>query len=328
MPFLFSEIITLDNILKSIDGCYKSTPWKYSSQFGYANRILIATKLLEELNNETYNPKEPRKFIIKERGKVRNIDSYTFIDKVVQKLLAQNILLKIIDKSCIYDTYACLKGRGIEKAKNRLVSFLISDKNKYGEFYIAKLDISKYFESIKTNIMLDLIKDLIDDKLFHLFKRLYKEEHITLGSELNQLFATLYLNKIDHKIKEYYQIKHYIRYQDDFILTSNNFEYLKFVVANIEIDLKNIGLNLNTKKTKVERFKKVEFLKVQFYFKNGKICKRKVNKSIRFLFKKIKKIKKLNLDKEYLTNYKKSILGQFKKLNNYKQVSFKLNKLC
>jgi hypothetical protein len=324
----FNEIITLDNLLKSIDECYKATPWKRSSQFGYCNRILIASKLLESLNNETYIPKNPRKFTINERGKTRNIDSYTFVDKVVQKLLAQNILLKIINKSCIYDTYACLKGKGTEKARDRLADFLVSDKNKYNEFYIAKLDISKYFESIKINKMLELIKDLVDDKLFRLFQRMYREDYLSLGSELNQLFATLYLNRLDHKIKEYYQIKHYVRYQDDFILISNNFEYLKFVIANIEIDLRDIGLKLNTKKTKIEKFKKIEFLKVQFKFnKDGNLCKRKINKSIRFLFKKIRKIKKLNLEKEYLINYRKSILGQFKKLNNFRQVSLELNKL-
>ena len=135
----FNETITLDNLLKSIDECYKATSWKRSSQFGYCNRILIASKLLESLNNETYIPKNPRKFTISERGKTRNIDSYTFIDKVIQKLLAQNTLLKIINKSCIYDTYACLKGRGTKKARDRLANFLVSDKNKYNEFYIAKI---------------------------------------------------------------------------------------------------------------------------------------------------------------------------------------------
>ena len=325
--YFFDDVITFDHIYNSITECYKVTPWKRSSQLGFKNIVLNTQKLYEALCDETYMPKEPRKFIISERGKTRNIDSFAFLDKVIQKVLAQNVLLKIIDKSCIYDTYACLKGRGITKAGDRLSTFLVSCKNKYKEFGVAKIDIKSYFESINTEIMLSLIKDLVDDKLFRLFKRLYKDDNLSLGSELNQLFATLYLNKIDHKIKEIYKIKYYVRYQDDFVLLDENIEYLKFVVANLERDFKDIKLKINQKKTKVCKFKRVEFLKIQYTFKNGKLCKRKTNNSTKFLIRKIRKLKKLNLDKQYLLNYEKSILGQFTHLNNLPKIANELHKL-
>ena len=139
--YLFDEIINLKNISDTIDKTYKAAPYKRDSQMGYRNKFSFAYELYSELYNENYNPEAPKQFTISERGKTRKIDSYKFKDKVVQKLLAQKILLPIINKSCIYDTYACLKGRGITKALDRLSYFLISAKNKYETFAIAKIDI-------------------------------------------------------------------------------------------------------------------------------------------------------------------------------------------
>ena len=41
---------------------------------------------------------------------------------------------------------------------------------------------------------------------------------LPLGNQSSQWFALLYLNKIDHYIKEQFGIKCYVRYMDDMIL--------------------------------------------------------------------------------------------------------------
>lgn len=55
---------------------------------------------------------------------------------------------------------------------------------------------------------------------------------LPLGNWSSQWFALLYLNKIDHYIKEQLRIKSYVRYMDDMILIHRD---------------KNIYLNVKTK---------------------------------------------------------------------------------
>ena len=70
-----------------------------------------------------------------------------------------------------------------------------------------------------------------------------KGKSLSIGNMVSQVIATFYLNELDHYIKEKLNIKHYIRYQDDGVLFSNDKEYLKYCLKEIESILNKYKLN-------------------------------------------------------------------------------------
>lgn len=79
----------------------------------------------------------------------------------------------------------------------------------------------------------------------------YNEKSLGLGSQTSQLLALLALNEIDHFIKEELHIKYYGRYMDDLYLLHNDSKYLAECLNKIEMKLKDIGLEMNRKKTSI-----------------------------------------------------------------------------
>ena len=73
------------------------------------------------------------------------------------------------------------------------------------------------------------------------------EVGIPIGNQSSQLFALLYLNGLDHYIKEKLGIKFYGRYMDDFYLIHEDKEYLKYCLREITAYVGNLGLELNEK---------------------------------------------------------------------------------
>lgn len=50
----------------------------------------------------------------------------------------------------------------------------------------------------------------------------------------SQFLAILYLNELDHFIKEELKIKYYIRYMDDGLIIHEDKEYLKYCLKEIK----------------------------------------------------------------------------------------------
>ena len=57
-----------------------------------------------------------------------------------------------------------------------------------------------------------------------------------LGSEISQICAIYYPNRLDHTIKEKYRIHGYGRYMDDFYVINDDIETLKNIL-NIIVDV-------------------------------------------------------------------------------------------
>jgi len=71
---------------------------------------------------------------------------------------------------------------------------------------------------------------------------------IPIGNYTSQYFANIYLNELDHFIKEKLQIRFYIRYMDDFVLLLKTKEEAKKVLEKIEQYLnERLKLELNQK---------------------------------------------------------------------------------
>ena len=167
------------------------------------------------------------------------------------------ILRNKIERKLIYDNCACRKNKGTTFAINRLHSFLRNEYSKSNDnkIYFLKCDICKYFPSINHDILINMLEEIhfSDDEMW-IIRKLIREQPdnstigLPLGNQSSQWFALLYLNKIDHFIKEQLRIKHYVRYMDDMILIHRDKQYLSLCKKRIEEHcIKFLDLQLNDK---------------------------------------------------------------------------------
>ena len=97
-------------------------------------------------------------------------------------------------------------------------------KWKYGDAWILKMDVSKFFYSINRDILKQILRKKInDEKFLRLLDMIIDsspegEKGIPLGNVTSQDFANIYLNELDQYAKRFLGLKYYVRYMDDIIV--------------------------------------------------------------------------------------------------------------
>ena len=121
-----------------------------------------------------------------------------------------------------------------------------------------------------------------------------KGKSAPIGSMCSQIIAVMYLDKMNHYIKEKLKISKYIIYMDDGILFSHDKNYLKYCCEAIIEFLKEYKLNVNIKKTRIDSIKNgVDFLGFKFYIVNNRVIMKVRNNTKKKFKKKIRKANKL-----------------------------------
>ncbi len=205
--------------------------------------------LLENIKNNKYRLGKYREFVIYEPKK-RIIKSLPYIDRIVHQWYVEEFIKPYIIKRFIKDTYACIDGRGTHQAVLTTRKYMRKMKQKYEDYYIVKCDIRKYFYNIDKHILFRIMQKYITDKKLLEFTKVLifdgtGDIGIPIGNYTSQFFANIYLNELDHYIKDQLRIKYYVRYMDDFILLASNKEeakYLKqcvndFVTSHLHLEL-------------------------------------------------------------------------------------------
>lgn len=236
-------------------------------------------KLREELVNKTYKMQKYNTFLVHE-PKERVVMASSFRDRIVQHSLCDNVFQKRIFPHFIYDNYASQKGKGTHFGLRRLHKFMYQYYCNHGsEGWILKGDISKYFYSIDHDILKRQIQKLIQDKdilnLCNLIIDSTEGKGLPIGNQTSQAFALLYLNDLDHLIKDKMGIKYYGRYMDDFYIIMPEKEKLKKMLEIVKQEVEKLGLSLNPK-TQIFPLKNgIDFLGFHSYLtESGKIVKK------------------------------------------------------
>ena len=160
---ILDELFTLEKCNNAFYKLSEKTSWKESIQRYKSNFLLNNLELIEEIINGTYKISETVKFTIYERGKIRHIESAAIRDKIVQKVLCEEILLPQLRKYLIYDNYACLKDRGTSFARKRIDVMLHKYIRQYGnDGYVIRVDIKKYFDNIDHEILKNMIRSKLN----------------------------------------------------------------------------------------------------------------------------------------------------------------------
>jgi len=133
----------------------------------------------------------------------------------------------------------------------RLQRFMRKLRRNYDNFYVLKADISQYFPSINHSILMNIIQRTIRCKdTLWLIETIVSQtdQGLPIGALTSQLFANVYLNELDHHIKDQLGVKYYMRYMDDFVITHPDKKYLKRLLCDIQDFLTTkLALRLNPK---------------------------------------------------------------------------------
>lgn len=317
----------------------KAAPFKYQSQLFEMNQLLLTAEIQKSMKEWSYKPTKGRKFVIKERGKIRNITTNDVIDKTVNHLLCDNVLSPAITPYLIYDNGASQKGKGVSFHRKRLEIHLHQyyRKHKSNEGYILLIDFSGYYASIPHNLCLKNLQGFLKNtnkeeakialwilkNIFDVFNIDNKNGRgVDIGSQPSQNIGISYPSKIDNYIKIVKGVKYYGRYTDDSYIIHEDKEFLKEILIGIKNIANELGLIINDRKTRIAKLSQ-QFKVLQIYYQlteTGRII-RKINpKAITRERRKLKAYKRL-LDNKRLTYEEIENIFKSWMAANYKNMS-------
>lgn len=208
--------------------------------------------LLDELRNGTYEHKGYRQFYVTV-PKRRKVEASGYVDRIVHRWIVDNFLKPYFETQFISTTYACIKGRGMHKAALDVQKEMKHCKRIWGNYYILKMDVAKYFQNIDKQILLNILKRKIaDPKLMNLVEKIIYsqkgDKSLPIGNYTSQTFANIYLNEVDQYAKHELKCKYYFRYMDDTIILLKTKQEAIEVLEKIKKFLADeLKLELNSK---------------------------------------------------------------------------------
>lgn len=266
--------------------------------------MTILTDNINRVNNNSYTPCKYNIFLIR-RPKFRIVMSLSIIDKIINHIVTVKYLIPTLDKYLDIRNVATRKEMGADYGV-KLIKKYIEENKKYDNFYILKMDISKYFYNIDHNILKNMIKDKFDNEIYNLIcniidstnkeyvnstinyiktnelnKKYNKDideipfyqydKGLPIGNMTSQYLAIYYMNNIDHYIVHTLKIKHYVRYMDDLVIIHHDKEYLAKCKDIIEEKInKELKLKINNKTKIYDINNGFDFLSYNFKVINKK----------------------------------------------------------
>jgi len=235
---LFERICSWENLELAARRARKRKRYReYADRFEL-RRESVLMEIRQQLLAGLWMPLPMREFVIHD-PKERLISAPAYRDRIVHHALC-NVIGPILERSMVAHSYSCRVGLGTGAARAHCKELVARSS------HVLKLDVRHYFPSIDHAILkeklrrhikcgptLALIDKIIDgwrtrdsDPFWFagdvFFTPVERPRGLPIGALTSQLFANLYLNRIDHLVEE--QLKHigYVRYTDDLLIFGNN----------------------------------------------------------------------------------------------------------
>ena len=298
----FEKVTDFNNLYRAYRKAKSGKGYKNSSARFEIQALSGLHELKRQLETKQYNISKYNSFYVYE-PKQRLIEAADFKDKVVQHSLCDNVLLPKLSKVFILNNFAGQIGKGTLFGLNTLKSDMQRFYNEHGmDGYILKADVTKFFYTIDHSILKQIIRQYFTDKdLLWLCDLIIDSTDglgLPLGNQTSQVFALLYLDRLDHYITETLDIKYYGRYMDDLYLIHHDKDYLKYCLQEINKIIDSLKLSLNGK-TQIMPFKQgIKFLGFHTYIKDGQIVCKIRNENKRNAYRKYKKMAQFVVDKK------------------------------
>ena len=235
-------------------------------------------ELMESIRQGKYKP-DPvrRKEIPKPDGGMRKLGIPSVKDRVVQQAVAQK-LMPIYEPLFSEGSYGYRPGRSAQDAIYKIRGYAED-----GYEWAVLLDLSKYFDTLNHEKLLNLLrKEIKDERVIQLVKRFLKsgvmengvvmatEEGSPQGGPLSPVLANVYLNEFDHEYEG--RGVPVVRYADDIVLLCKSERAAgRLLESSTRYLEEKLKLKVNRDKShiaKVNATKKFKFL--GFAFGKGK----------------------------------------------------------
>jgi len=254
--FIYDQITSWPNLYLAYRKACRHKKRKAETAEWMFNCEKYLLELQQELVGHRYQPQPYKYFTIKE-PKERTISVAAFRDRVVHHALV-NVIEPYFEAVFIKDSYATRKNKGLHLAVKAAQSYV------RGNDWYLKLDITKFFDNIDHAILMGLISRKIKDpEVLNLCRIILKNQTLSSGLEsgkglpvgnlTSQFFANIYLNGMDHFVKQVLGYKAYVRYMDDFVLFNNDPKKLKEALLLLESYLRQLGLQIKPKSMQINR---------------------------------------------------------------------------
>ncbi|PIR88064.1 MAG: hypothetical protein COU10_01025 [Candidatus Harrisonbacteria bacterium CG10_big_fil_rev_8_21_14_0_10_45_28] len=203
--------------------------------------------------------------------KPRVIHKASVRDRLVHHAIHRK-LYPLLDKIFITDSYSCRMGKGTHRAMNKFKEYGHRlGQNNTRTTWVLKGDVRRFFDNIDHGILKELLsKYVLDEKVLELLDNVIDSFRIPgqvrndkssgamckrnttglpLGNLTSQLLVNVYMNEFDQFVKYKLGLRYYIRYADDFVVLSENREWLESLISPIRQFLNaRLGLELHPDK--------------------------------------------------------------------------------
>lgn len=256
----YEDIISVENLLEAWREFIRGKRKKKDVQEFQAHLMDNIFVLHKELSEGTYCHSSYYAFKISD-PKPRDIHKATVRDRLIHHAIYRK-LYSVFNRTWIADSYSCRYGKGTHRAMKRFRKFAYKvSKNNTRTCWILKCDIRKFFASIDQKILLEIVAGKVSDEktiklLGNIVGSFYStkpEKGLPLGNLTSQMLVNVYMNEFDQFAKHKLRAEYYIRYADDFVILSENKNWLESLLPLIAEFLdKKLALSLHPNKVSIE----------------------------------------------------------------------------
>ncbi|MBR3361232.1 MAG: hypothetical protein IKG39_07825 [Lachnospiraceae bacterium] len=301
----------INELLRGESRAHRSVGYKNSVSRYHMMTMSRCYETGEELANRTYRPQRGEKHEVFE-PKYRLTVSSKYSDRVPQAAFVVNYFYPKVVPHLIKNNFACLKGRGVDAARNTLKEILRSADM---EDYCVKADMKSYFASIDHETLYAELFPYMPDEWARWFFMTTVENTgrpvgLDLGSEVYQLAATSFLNKLDHMLDH----GTYARYQDDLIFVGSK-EECREALKTIRAEAARLKLRVSEEKTFMQPVKRpIKFLGFSFLkHETGRVTMKRLPEKIREERRKLRRMKRRGVPRERVDEHCISVRACLKK---------------
>ncbi len=213
---LFYKNLTFKKLLDAHYRARKNKAYKKDVILFEMNLENNIINLLNSIKNNNYKMGKYYDFKIFE-PKERTIHSLPYRDRVVHQWYVEEFIKPYIVPKFINSSFACIIDRGTHKANNYIQHQMQIFKRNYGDFWVLKCDIRRFFYNIDPNILYHILCKYIEDPYLKRFTKqlifdgrdIIGDVGIPIGNYTSQYFANIYLNELDQYVKRILKVKFY-----------------------------------------------------------------------------------------------------------------------
>lgn len=165
-------------------------------------------------------------------------------DRIVHHAI-MNVVESIWVKTFTYNTYSCIRGRGITACAKQVRRII--DRYAGRPLYVLKIDIRKFYPNVNNEILKKILRRKIKDvRLLQLIDGIIdSEKGLPIGNYLSQYLSNLYLAYFMHYCNEVIKVD-CTEYADDIVFFADNKPRLHEVLTKIRAYLE-LSLDLELK---------------------------------------------------------------------------------